>query len=94
MRRVAWESEGDSTTDPTGPGGAAGAAFARAYDRIPFHARCERRDGGVGGVPFASQYQPRVPGYCSADVVQGLTRLLTHSVAQDLENSRMTINVS
>lgn len=26
-----------------------GAAFARAHDRSPFRARCERRDGGVGG---------------------------------------------
>ena len=30
---------------------AAGAAFARAHDHIPLRlsARCERRDGGVGG---------------------------------------------
>jgi hypothetical protein len=36
-------------TEPTCGREADGAAFARAHDRSPFRARCERRDGGVGG---------------------------------------------
>jgi hypothetical protein len=38
-----------TTTRFTGRGEAAGAAFARAHGDIPLSARCERRDGGMGG---------------------------------------------
>ena len=38
-----------TTTRATGRVGSAGAAFARAHGHVPLRARCERRDGGVGG---------------------------------------------
>jgi hypothetical protein len=48
IRRLGGWSMHDTTANRQA-GEAAVAAFARAHDRIPLSARCERRDGGVKG---------------------------------------------
>lgn len=58
--RVAWAERATTTTRATGRGEAAGAAFARAHGHIPLSARCERRDGGVGGWVGCPKTHPRI----------------------------------